>query len=165
VDSLQQISRFNVSSCFRTIYMDPATNSDNPAKAITAKVLSSPFIRRCNSVSCYLSMPTGEVDTSSLVSEFLSAGKFDLVKLIPFCMLLAIMKAKLFSFQRYLVIEWSSSRSMETMTCNRSPAAHGVLRSLVQNGKAKSARMVCITMKCNESCLIALQFLTKAPKS
>jgi len=38
-------------------------------------VLSSAFFRRSKNVSCYLNMPTGEVDTSALVSEILRAGK------------------------------------------------------------------------------------------
>jgi 5-formyltetrahydrofolate cyclo-ligase len=44
------------------------------AQAITTRVLSSPFFHQCKSVSCYLSMPSGEVDTSSLVSHILRAG-------------------------------------------------------------------------------------------
>jgi len=44
------------------------------ARNITARVLSSSFFHECKTVSCYLSMP-GEVDTSSIVSEILRAGK------------------------------------------------------------------------------------------
>ena len=47
------------------------------AQAITAQILSSQFFSRCKSVSCYLSMPTGEVDTGQLVSEILSAGTLE----------------------------------------------------------------------------------------
>ncbi|KZT01215.1 5-formyltetrahydrofolate cyclo-ligase [Laetiporus sulphureus 93-53] len=44
-------------------------------RMITELVLASPFFRRSNTVSCYLSMPAGEVDTSALVSAILHSGK------------------------------------------------------------------------------------------
>jgi 5-formyltetrahydrofolate cyclo-ligase len=45
------------------------------AKAIAANVLSLPSFNLSRSVSCYLSMPSGEADTASLVSEVLSRGE------------------------------------------------------------------------------------------
>ncbi|OBZ67527.1 putative 5-formyltetrahydrofolate cyclo-ligase [Grifola frondosa] len=45
------------------------------SQEITRRVLSSPFFLRSKNVSCYLNMPSGEVDTSELVSEILRAGK------------------------------------------------------------------------------------------
>ncbi|EMD35330.1 hypothetical protein CERSUDRAFT_116130 [Gelatoporia subvermispora B] len=45
------------------------------SQMITSRVLSSTFFRRSKNISCYLNMPTGEVDTSVLVSEILRAGK------------------------------------------------------------------------------------------
>ncbi|KAJ7196575.1 5-formyltetrahydrofolate cyclo-ligase, partial [Mycena pura] len=45
------------------------------SRAVTAKVLSLPSFVKSNSVSCYLSMPSGEVDTSALVREILRSGK------------------------------------------------------------------------------------------
>ncbi|KAJ7108711.1 hypothetical protein C8R44DRAFT_295863 [Mycena epipterygia] len=45
------------------------------SRTLTARVLALPSFIQSNSVSCYLSMPTGEVDTSSLVREILRSGK------------------------------------------------------------------------------------------
>ncbi|KAJ6487740.1 hypothetical protein C8R45DRAFT_994175 [Mycena sanguinolenta] len=45
------------------------------SRALTARVLSLPSFIKSNSVSCYLSMPTGEIDTSFLVREILRSGK------------------------------------------------------------------------------------------
>lgn len=45
------------------------------AQAVATRVLSLPSFDKCRSVSCYLSMPTGEVDTTPLVSEILRRGK------------------------------------------------------------------------------------------
>ncbi|KAH9933784.1 nagb/rpia/CoA transferase-like protein [Fomitopsis serialis] len=42
---------------------------------ITDRVLASPYFARSQCVSCYLSMPSGEVDTSSLISAILRSGK------------------------------------------------------------------------------------------
>jgi len=53
----------------------PLSALQEQSQAITAHIMSSPFFLRCKSVSCYLSMPNGEVDTSVLVSEILRAGK------------------------------------------------------------------------------------------
>ncbi|KAJ6627975.1 5-formyltetrahydrofolate cyclo-ligase [Mycena sp. CBHHK59/15] len=51
------------------------SNIQDQSKAVTARVLALPSFKQCKSVSCYLSMPTGEVDTSSLVREILHSGK------------------------------------------------------------------------------------------
>ncbi|THU89717.1 nagb/rpia/CoA transferase-like protein [Dendrothele bispora CBS 962.96] len=45
------------------------------SSAVAAKVLSLSSFRQCKSVSCYLNMPMGELDTSSIVKEILSSGK------------------------------------------------------------------------------------------
>ncbi|KAJ6478736.1 5-formyltetrahydrofolate cyclo-ligase [Mycena vitilis] len=45
------------------------------SRALTARVLSLPAFVQSTSVSCYLSMPSGEIDTSSLVREILRSGK------------------------------------------------------------------------------------------
>ena len=50
------------------------------------RVLSIPAIRECNSISCYLSMESGEVKTSAIVDAILQAGEYyiwlkDLLKL------------------------------------------------------------------------------------
>jgi hypothetical protein len=46
------------------------------ARAITERVLSIPAIRECNSVSCYLSMEAGEVNTSIIVDALLQSGEY-----------------------------------------------------------------------------------------
>ncbi|KAH7923451.1 5-formyltetrahydrofolate cyclo-ligase [Leucogyrophana mollusca] len=46
------------------------------SEAIIAQVLAMPAFQRCKNISCYLSMPTGEVDTSPIVANILrDSGK------------------------------------------------------------------------------------------
>ena len=45
-----------------------------PAEQVLRRLLDAPFFQSSRSVSCYLSMPTGELDTSSLVAEIIRAG-------------------------------------------------------------------------------------------
>ncbi|KAF7351377.1 5-formyltetrahydrofolate cyclo-ligase [Mycena sanguinolenta] len=52
-----------------------ASHIQEQSRALTARVLSLPSFIKSNSVSCYLSMPTGEIDTSFLVREILRSGK------------------------------------------------------------------------------------------
>ncbi|KAH7907947.1 hypothetical protein BJ138DRAFT_1013721 [Hygrophoropsis aurantiaca] len=55
--------------------LSPSTIQEQ-SQAITARVLSLPIFEQCRSISCYLSMPTGEVDTSSIVTKILrDSGK------------------------------------------------------------------------------------------
>ncbi|KAF8068929.1 5-formyltetrahydrofolate cyclo-ligase [Lyophyllum atratum] len=58
-----------------TLRLLPAPAMEEQSRAVTARVLSLPSFQKCRSVSCYLSMPSGELDTSSLVSEILARGK------------------------------------------------------------------------------------------
>ncbi|KAJ7118675.1 hypothetical protein C8R43DRAFT_901220 [Mycena crocata] len=51
------------------------SNIQEQSQALTARVLTLPSFIQSKSVSCYLSMPTGEVDTSLLVREILRSGK------------------------------------------------------------------------------------------
>jgi hypothetical protein len=44
------------------------------ASAILARVLSAPWFDKATTVSCYLSMPAGEVDTTALTSSILQSG-------------------------------------------------------------------------------------------
>lgn len=45
-----------------------------PAENVTARVLAWPVFQQCKSVSCYMSMPTAELDTSSLALSILRSG-------------------------------------------------------------------------------------------
>lgn len=45
------------------------------SQAVAARILSFPSFQRCKSVSCYLSMPSGELDTSTIVSAILEKGQ------------------------------------------------------------------------------------------
>ncbi|KAJ7441769.1 hypothetical protein B0H11DRAFT_1749579 [Mycena galericulata] len=54
--------------------LSPAYIQDQ-SKALTARVLALPSFIQSTAVSCYLSMPTGEIDTFSLVREILRSGK------------------------------------------------------------------------------------------
>ncbi|EPQ52084.1 nagb/rpia/CoA transferase-like protein [Gloeophyllum trabeum ATCC 11539] len=64
--------RKSVTATLRSL---PPTDVQEQSHAIAARVLSLPSFAKSKTVSCYLSMPTGEVDTSPLVSEILRAGK------------------------------------------------------------------------------------------
>lgn len=46
-----------------------------PAGAITERVLSLPAIRECNSISCYLSMESGEVNTFAIVDAIFRSSE------------------------------------------------------------------------------------------
>lgn len=46
------------------------------AQAITSHVLTLSIFKSCKSVSCYLSMPAAEVDTSGLVGEVMKHGTY-----------------------------------------------------------------------------------------
>lgn len=48
--------------------------SDPPARAITSTLLALPEFQRSKNVSCFLSMPSAEVDTSAVVAAILSTG-------------------------------------------------------------------------------------------
>ncbi|KAF8812157.1 5-formyltetrahydrofolate cyclo-ligase [Phlegmacium glaucopus] len=48
---------------------------EEQSRAVTEKVLSLPAIRECNSISCYLSMESGEVNTSAIVDAILRSNK------------------------------------------------------------------------------------------
>ncbi|KAJ7599051.1 5-formyltetrahydrofolate cyclo-ligase [Mycena floridula] len=50
-------------------------NIPEQSAAVTAKVLSLPAFQRASSISCYLSMPSAEIDTSLIVCEALKLGK------------------------------------------------------------------------------------------
>ena len=47
-----------------------------PARAITERVLSLSAIRECNSISCYLSMESGEVNTSAIVDAIFRSSEY-----------------------------------------------------------------------------------------
>ncbi|KII87851.1 hypothetical protein PLICRDRAFT_42365 [Plicaturopsis crispa FD-325 SS-3] len=53
----------------------PQSALEIQSRTIADRVLRSAVLRQCRSVSCYLSMPSGEVGTTWLVSEILRAGK------------------------------------------------------------------------------------------
>ncbi|TFK38042.1 5-formyltetrahydrofolate cyclo-ligase [Crucibulum laeve] len=53
----------------------PGSSVEEQSQAVVARVLELPCFRRCKTISCYLSMPFGEVDTSKLVLESLASGK------------------------------------------------------------------------------------------
>lgn len=45
-----------------------------PASEIVRRVLSAPWFDKATTISCYLSMPAGEVDTSEIASAILRSG-------------------------------------------------------------------------------------------
>lgn len=44
------------------------------AEQVIRRVIDSPLFQSSRSISCYLSMPSGELNTSTLVSEILHTG-------------------------------------------------------------------------------------------
>ncbi|KAF9269693.1 5-formyltetrahydrofolate cyclo-ligase [Marasmius fiardii PR-910] len=64
--------RKSVSSILRTL---TASNIDEQSKLVSARVLALPSFRQCQNISCYLSMPSAELNTSSIISEILGCGK------------------------------------------------------------------------------------------
>jgi len=60
------------SSHNRLSFLSPLSET---ARAVTERVLSLPAIRDCNSISCYLSMQSGEVNTSAIVDTILRSGE------------------------------------------------------------------------------------------
>src|SRR6266436_3145191 len=44
------------------------------ANEIVRRVMSAPWFEEATTISCYLSMPTGEVDTSAVASAVLQSG-------------------------------------------------------------------------------------------
>ncbi|KAF7360184.1 5-formyltetrahydrofolate cyclo-ligase [Mycena venus] len=52
-----------------------SSHIQDQSRALTDRILSLPSFVKSKSVSCYLSMPSGEIDTSSLVREILRLGK------------------------------------------------------------------------------------------
>ncbi|GLB42341.1 putative nagb rpia CoA transferase-like protein [Lyophyllum shimeji] len=58
-----------------TLQLLPASSIEEQSRAVVARILELPSFQKSRSVSCYLSMPGGELDTSSLVLEILARGK------------------------------------------------------------------------------------------
>lgn len=52
-----------------------AADIQQQSQAVAERLLASPIFLRSRSVSCYMSMPLGEVQTSALLSATLSSGK------------------------------------------------------------------------------------------
>jgi len=68
----KKLMRKAMASILRSI---PEPEVQAQSLAVVRHLLTSPSFRQCETVSCYLSMSSGEVDTSSLVTEILRAGK------------------------------------------------------------------------------------------
>ncbi|KIM46952.1 hypothetical protein M413DRAFT_440510 [Hebeloma cylindrosporum] len=58
-----------------TLSQLPLTNIEEQSQEITARVLSLTSFKHATSVSCYLSMPSGEVRTPAIVDAILASGK------------------------------------------------------------------------------------------
>jgi len=52
-----------------------ASEIQKQSEQVIRRLVDAPFFQRSDSVSCYLSMPSGELDTSSLVTEIIRSGK------------------------------------------------------------------------------------------
>ncbi|TFK46827.1 5-formyltetrahydrofolate cyclo-ligase [Heliocybe sulcata] len=72
VQATKRALRKSVGATLRSL---PTANVQEQSHAIASRVLALPAFAKSKTISCYLSMPTGEVDTASLVTEILRAGK------------------------------------------------------------------------------------------
>ncbi|KAF7316119.1 5-formyltetrahydrofolate cyclo-ligase [Mycena indigotica] len=59
------------------------------SKAVTERILRHPYFARCASIGCYLSMPSGEIDTDLLVRSILRSGSSVLLRVMFILTLLA----------------------------------------------------------------------------
>ncbi|KAH9971848.1 5-formyltetrahydrofolate cyclo-ligase [Lactifluus volemus] len=70
--SRKRILRKSISSIVRALSNDHVSTQSS---AIARRVLSAPWFSEATTISCYLSMPMGEVDTSAIVTAILNSGK------------------------------------------------------------------------------------------
>ncbi|KAI9508976.1 5-formyltetrahydrofolate cyclo-ligase [Russula earlei] len=70
--SRKKALRKSLSSIIRALSREDIRTQSS---AIVARVLSSPWFHEAATVSCYLSMPVGEVDTSAIASAIVHSGK------------------------------------------------------------------------------------------
>ncbi|KAF8918621.1 5-formyltetrahydrofolate cyclo-ligase [Mucidula mucida] len=64
--------RKSITTTLKTI---SPSSIEEQSNTVRDRILALPSFRQCRTVSCYLSMPSGELDTSSLVREILNLGK------------------------------------------------------------------------------------------
>ncbi|KAF8263196.1 5-formyltetrahydrofolate cyclo-ligase [Lactarius quietus] len=64
--------RRSITSILRALSQDETRSQ---SQAITKRILDAPWFSQATTVSCYLSMPTGEVDTSAITEAILASGK------------------------------------------------------------------------------------------
>ncbi|GJE94808.1 5-formyltetrahydrofolate cyclo-ligase [Phanerochaete sordida] len=68
----KKLLRKSMSAVLRTL---TASEIQTQSEQVVRRLLDAPFFQSSDSVSCYLSMPTAELDTSSLVAEIIRSGK------------------------------------------------------------------------------------------
>ncbi|KAF8635456.1 hypothetical protein AX15_000433 [Amanita polypyramis BW_CC] len=68
----KRVLRKAVHTTFRAV---PASSIEEQSRAVAAHIVSSSFFTRSKILSCYLSMPTGELSTNPLVSSILQSDK------------------------------------------------------------------------------------------
>ncbi|KIK68481.1 hypothetical protein GYMLUDRAFT_154066 [Collybiopsis luxurians FD-317 M1] len=71
IQSQKRTLRKSMSTALRSL--DPSYVNEQ-SRAIAAKVSLLPVFQDCNNLSCFLSMPSGEVDTSGIVADVLASG-------------------------------------------------------------------------------------------
>ncbi|KAH9954585.1 5-formyltetrahydrofolate cyclo-ligase family-domain-containing protein [Russula dissimulans] len=70
--SRKRALRKSISSIIRALSHDDVRTQSG---AITSRVLSADWFNNAKTVGCYLSMPSGEVDTSAIAAAILHSGK------------------------------------------------------------------------------------------
>ncbi|KAH9976531.1 5-formyltetrahydrofolate cyclo-ligase [Russula compacta] len=70
--SRKRALRKSLSSILRALSQDDVGAQSS---AIVGRVLSAPWFDEATTISCYLSMPTGEVDTSAIAAGIIRSGK------------------------------------------------------------------------------------------
>lgn len=73
---MQDCEGFPVPPLFRSWAGSRADTDDSPtAAAVVSRVLASAWYQRAQNVSCYLSTPTGEVNTDAIILDALAKGE------------------------------------------------------------------------------------------
>jgi len=125
------------SSCYH--YMDNDDDLFVAANAVVRRLGSLPIFQQAKSLSCYLSMPSGEVDTASVVFEVLESGTSN----DPIMITLSdsLVKARLSLCQRSWTSmdEWIVWKYTTRTTLCHFPVVYGESKNQMQFGRASPA--------------------------
>jgi hypothetical protein len=118
------------------------------ARAITTRVLALPPFKRCSTISCYLSMPSGEARTAAIAESILQLGMYDhnskerpRTSVLTHPRPVQRRRSSCPRSNRPTAL-WTSSACTPSRILLRSPAAHGASRSPMHYGRGKGGLAV-----------------------